>query len=117
MENFGNFSVENELMNDNFDLYAINDDDDELFRTLDTSLFDFFASTVINNPDANIQKMNEQLKQEEDGHQTSRFKYVSEADMRKLEESHQSTRTRTNTKWAVKIFQGTRLNKLPKFTF
>ena len=114
---FGNFSVENELFNENVDFLAINDEDDELFRTLDTSLFDFSASTAVNYPDLNI-KMNDQLKKEEDGNQnsSSRFKKVNESDMMKLEEAHQSNRTRKNTKWAVKIFQGTQFNKMLPFT-
>ena len=117
MEYFGNFWVENELLNEHVDFLAINDEDDELFRTLDTSLFDCAAYTAVNYPDLNI-KMNAQLKKEEDGNQysSSRFKNVNESDMMKLEEAYQSNRTRKNTKWAVKIFQGTQFNKILPFT-
>ena len=37
----------------------------------------------------------------------SRFRKVSQDDLKKYEESHQSKATKMNTRWGMKIFQGT----------
>lgn len=81
----------------------LNADDDDLFRTLDTSLFDLMASSNANSAD--LFKMDQEMKVPDMG-SSSRFSSVTEEQLHTYEHDRQSKSTKSNTKWAIRIFQG-----------
>ena len=119
MDEIGSFDLNFNALSDDD---ALNDGDDQLFLTLETSLLDFLSNAAVSEvKEAHLEKelTNGNVSKDSgsvttnvcDGQESEeRFKHVSQAEMTKLEDSHQSTKTRQNTKWAVKIFQGRLLN-------
>ena len=107
MSDYGDFSMNVDLLDpiNTGDIHLDQlDDDDEFFQTLDMSFLDFLASTTPSN--TTMVKMEEELKQPEMSLPTSRFHSVTEEQMKSYEEARQSKSTKSNTKWAIKIFQG-----------
>ena len=100
---FGNFVIEYDDIDSLTDMDQF-EDDEELFSTLDMNFLDFLASTK---PTATeTARMKEELKQPEMDLPPTRFHTINEDQMRTLEENRQSKSTKSNTKWATKIFQG-----------
>ena len=100
---FGNFVIEYDDIDSLTDMDQF-EDDEELFSTLDMNFLDFLASTK---PTATeTARMKEELKQPEMDLPPTRFYTINEDQMRALEENRQSKSTKSNTKWATKIFRG-----------
>ena len=84
---------------------AANLQDDEFLQTIDFDALELLASSA-----TCVSNMNFQLKLPEIVEPIdmppSRFATVKEDDIRRLQEDNQSSSTKRNTKWGIKIFQG-----------
>ena len=111
MSDYGDFGMDYDFLDPtNTDSVSLEelDQDDEFFRTLDLSFLDFLASSK---PTAtSMVKMEEELKKPEmplpSNSGNSRFATATEDQMKQYEEARHSKSTKSNTKWAIKIFQG-----------
>ena len=111
MSDYADFGMDYDFLDptntDNVSLEEL-DQADEFSRTLDMSFLDFLASSK---PTAtSMVKMEEELKKPEmplpSGSGNSRFATATEDQMKQYDEARQSKSTKSNTKWAINIFQG-----------
>ena len=97
MDEFGDFKVSDN--NEDFSLFLDND----LLASLD---FPFIASVVEPDEVDKILKLSEMDGLPSPG-MPARFKSKTEQELQAAEDSRHSVSTKRNTKWGVKLFQGT----------
>ena len=97
MDEFGDFKVSDN--NEDFSLFLDND----LLASLD---FPFMASVVEPDEVDKILKLSEMDGLPSPG-MPARFKSKTEQELQMYEDSRHSVSTKRNTKWGVKLFQGT----------